>query len=77
MVLSGMGTEAQTEENIQIASDARANSLSEKELEIFENVKAILHEKTKIPCTACGYCMPCPSGVNIPGCFPPIMISTC
>ncbi|HHU75193.1 MAG TPA: aldo/keto reductase, partial [Clostridiales bacterium] len=69
VVLSGMGTEAQTEENIQIASDARANSLSEKELEIFENVKAILHEKTKIPCTACGYCMPCPSGVNIPGCF--------
>lgn len=69
VVLSGMSTEAQTEENIQIASDARANSLSEKELEIFENVKAILHEKTKIPCTACGYCMPCPSGVNIPGCF--------
>ena len=26
-------------------------------------------EKTKIQCTACGYCMPCPQGVDIPGCF--------
>jgi predicted aldo/keto reductase-like oxidoreductase len=40
-----------------------------EELEIFERVKAILKEKTKVPCTACAYCMPCPSGVDIPGCF--------
>ncbi len=69
VVLSGMSDEKQLEENVKIASKAEANSLRSEELIIFEKVKAILHEKTKIPCTACGYCMPCPYGVNIPGCF--------
>lgn len=69
VVLSGMSDEAQLNENIKIASDARENSLSDEELGIFERVKKIMHEKTKIPCTSCGYCMPCPYGVDIPGCF--------
>lgn len=69
VVLSGMSSEEQVEENINIARDARENSLTTEELEIFEKVKSIILEKTKVPCTACGYCMPCPYGVNIPGCF--------
>ncbi len=69
VVLSGMGDEAQIEENIRIAGDAEPDSLTETELLMFDRVKEILLEKTKIPCTACGYCMPCPFGVNIPGCF--------
>ncbi|MEI7615640.1 MAG: aldo/keto reductase [Actinomycetota bacterium] len=69
VVLSGMSDEAQVADNIRIAGDARANSLSVDELNVFDQVKAILLEKTKIPCTACGYCMPCPYGVDIPGCF--------
>ena len=69
VVLSGMSDETQLEENIKIASEAESNSLRSEELEIFENVKAIMHEKTKIPCTSCGYCIPCPYGVDIPGCF--------
>jgi uncharacterized protein len=69
VVLSGMSNEEQLEENVRIARDSAANSLSKEELEVFDKVKAIMLEKTKIPCTACGYCMPCPSGVNIPGCF--------
>ena len=69
VVLSGMSDEKQLEENVRIASKAEANSLRSEELIIFEKVKAILHEKTKIPCTGCGYCMPCPYGVDIPGCF--------
>lgn len=69
VVLSGMSDEAQIAENVRIAGEAQADSLTEDELKVFETVKAVLKEKTKIPCTACGYCMPCPSGVNIPGCF--------
>lgn len=69
VVLSGMSDEAQLEENIKIACDAKANSLRLKELEIFESVKKTMLEKTKVPCTSCGYCMPCPYGVDIPGCF--------
>lgn len=69
VVLSGMSNESQVEENIRIAADARAGALSEDELRMFDEVKEIMHQKTKVPCTACGYCMPCKFGVNIPGCF--------
>lgn len=69
IVLSGMSDEAQLEENIRIAGDAEADALSQKELDVFTHVKAVLLEKTKVPCTACNYCMPCPHGVDIPGCF--------
>ncbi len=69
LLLSGMSTEAQLEENVRIASTARAGAFSGEELALFDRVKAVLLEKTKVPCTGCGYCMPCPSGVNIPGCF--------
>lgn len=69
VILSGMSDENQVADNIKTASDALPNSLSEKELAVFDRVKAVLLEKTRVPCTGCGYCMPCPSGVNIPGCF--------
>lgn len=69
VVLSGMSDENQVAENIKIAGDARENSLTENELEVFNRVKKIMNEKIKVPCTACAYCMPCPHGVNIPGCF--------
>ncbi len=69
VILSGMGDEAQIEENVKIAGNAAANSFTQEELAMFDRVKKILLDKTKVPCTACGYCMPCPFGVNIPGCF--------
>lgn len=69
VALSGMSDEAQIAENIRIAGDARPGSLTAEELIIFDKAKSLLTENTKIPCTACGYCMPCPQGVNIPACF--------
>jgi|GEM_PF-1658270 len=56
-------------DNIRIASNASSNSLTEEGLKVFEQVKAVMLEKTKVPCTGCAYCMPCPFGVDIPGCF--------
>jgi uncharacterized protein len=69
VVLSGMSNEEQVADNIRIAGNIKANSLSKEELKVFEEVKKVMREKTKIPCTGCGYCMPCPYGVDIPGCF--------
>ncbi len=69
VILSGMNSMEQLNENVRIADDAEPGSLTDDELSIFDDVKRIMSEKTKVPCTACGYCMPCPYGVNIPGCF--------
>ncbi|MDF2540421.1 MAG: aldo/keto reductase [Herbinix sp.] len=69
VLLSGMSTEEQIADNIRIASETEANSLSEEERKVFAKVKEVMMEKTKVPCTACAYCMPCPAGVDIPGCF--------
>jgi predicted aldo/keto reductase-like oxidoreductase len=36
---------------------------------MLKQVVAAINEKTKVSCTGCGYCMPCPKGVDIPGTF--------
>jgi len=69
VVLSGMNDESQIEENIRVANSAEPNSISESELKYIVDAKKTLSEKLKIGCTGCGYCMPCPAGVNIPLCF--------
>jgi predicted aldo/keto reductase-like oxidoreductase len=69
VVLSGMNEEAHIEENIRIAEDARPHSLSDAELKVVDQVKEALSGMMKVGCTGCGYCMPCPAGVNIPLCF--------
>jgi predicted aldo/keto reductase-like oxidoreductase len=69
VILSGMSDEQQLAENLEIAKTAKANALTKEEHDVFDRVKRIMLEKTKVPCTGCRYCMPCPSGVDIPGCF--------
>ena len=68
-VLSGMGTQAMVEENIATVSDATAHSLSKEELALYDKVRTEIREATKVGCTGCGYCMPCPRDVDIPNCF--------
>ncbi len=69
VVLSGMNDIAQVEENVRIASEAVASSLNPDEMALYDRVLAILNKSIKVGCTGCGYCQPCPSGVDIPGCF--------
>lgn len=69
VVLSGMNEMYQLEENLRIADSASVGELTENDYEFLDGIKAVLNEKIKVPCTGCGYCMPCPNGVDIPGCF--------
>jgi len=64
LVLSGMSTMEQVEENLTIADSATV--LSEKEIDALAQVRNIFRERLKANCTGCGYCLPCPEGVNIP-----------
>ena len=69
VVLSGMSGMAQLEENVRVCGEAAPGCLTEEERRVYPGVTASFREAFQIPCTGCNYCMPCPKGVNIPGCF--------
>jgi len=56
-------------ENIRVAETAKVGELTEQDLEMFAQVRSAINEKIKVPCTGCGYCQPCPFGVDIPRSF--------
>jgi uncharacterized protein len=66
VVLSGMTTMGQVEENLRSAERARVGSFGPDDFALIERARAAFLARTTIPCTQCGYCLPCPSGVNIP-----------
>ena len=70
-ILSGMTTMEQLKENIAIFSrpDAIPGCLSEEEKILLRKVKEAYDAVAIIPCTDCGYCVPCQHGVNIPYVF--------
>jgi predicted aldo/keto reductase-like oxidoreductase len=69
VVLSGMSTYKDLEENMKIAEHALSNSLMFEEKEVIREVRAAYRERKQVNCTNCGYCMPCKYGVDIPGNF--------
>jgi hypothetical protein len=69
LVLSGMSTMAQVDQNLHSAGAARAGSFSEAEHAIIAQARERYRVRTVVPCTRCNYCMPCANGVNIPGNF--------
>ncbi len=69
VILSGMNSMEMLKENIKIASEAEADSMTPGDLATIAKVKKAFDEVTKVPCTGCSYCMPCPFGVDIPGSF--------
>ena len=65
--LSGMNAIEQVEENVATASRTEPLTPEEK-IQVLES----LEENKKLAdlyCTGCGYCMPCPNGVDIPANF--------
>jgi predicted aldo/keto reductase-like oxidoreductase len=66
IALSGMNAMAQLEENLKIAGEGRARSLSPQDLTLIDRVTETYRKMLSIDCTACSYCLPCPQGVNIP-----------
>jgi predicted aldo/keto reductase-like oxidoreductase len=65
-VLSGMGSRRMVEENCDSADASGVATLSPEENRVIQELAAIYRKKILVPCTACGYCMPCPAGVDIP-----------
>ncbi|MEI3172950.1 MAG: aldo/keto reductase [Lachnospiraceae bacterium] len=68
-VLSGMNSIDMVKENIRIAETAEPNQFGEQEQALIAQVREEIQKKMKVPCTGCGYCMPCPQHVDIPMTF--------
>lgn len=62
--ISGMSTLRQVQENLKVG--ALPSLLSDREKQQVKTALKQIHKLTKLYCTGCGYCMPCPNKVNIP-----------
>ncbi len=68
-VLSGMNSVEMVRDNSSTADTCKVGELGESEEKMLASVVAAINSKIKVGCTGCGYCMPCPKGVDIPGSF--------
>lgn len=68
-ILSGCNETSQIEENLAIFDSADIGCMSAEEKEFIGRVRDAYKARTRIGCTGCAYCMPCPGGVNIPKVF--------
>ena len=69
VVLSGMNTDEMVMENVQTASEVQVGEMGPAEEAMLQDVVKAINSKMKVGCTGCGYCTPCPKGVDIPGTF--------
>ena len=67
VILSGMSNMEQVEDNLKTFREFQP--LSEQEQEQIREIVALINSRVQNGCTGCKYCMPCPAGVDIPGCF--------
>ena len=68
-VLSGCNEAEQIDDNLRIFDTVEPGIMSGEELKLMDDVRAAYMSRTRIGCTGCRYCMPCPNGVDIPGVF--------
>ena len=69
VVLSGMSTTEQVEQNMAYAADAHAGMLTQEEVQRMLMAGNKMRMRISVPCTACGYCNVCPNGIAIPDIF--------
>lgn len=69
VVLSGMSSREEVDENVDTFSDALPNSMTDEEIALVDEARDAYHERMAVKCTECGYCVPCPKGVAIPKIF--------
>ena len=69
VVLSGMNSAEMVDENIRVASECQVGELTEEDRKLYAQVIEAINDGIKVGCTGCGYCQPCPKGVDIPGTF--------
>ena len=69
VVLSGMSTMQQVVENVDSANKSSINSLTEGEKNTISKIRNAYDQYSLVPCTNCGYCLPCPNDVSIPFVF--------
>ncbi len=69
VVLSGMNKMSQVKANLRSASRSGIGTMDEGKLHLIEQLRSRYQKMRPIPCTKCGYCMPCPNGVDIPANF--------
>ena len=68
-VLSGMNSLEMVQENVKVASEAQVGEFTEEDFSLIASVQEEIHKTMKVGCTGCGYCMPCPKGIDIPAAF--------
>lgn len=68
-VLSGMNSLNMVRQNLKTASESPPGCMTESDRRLLAQVKEEIKKNIKVGCTGCGYCMPCPGGVDIPGSF--------
>ncbi|MCF4151896.1 aldo/keto reductase [Dethiosulfovibrio sp. F2B] len=69
VVLSGMSSMEQVEDNLEAAEQGYPENLTETERTAVDKAARIYMDRMAVNCTGCRYCMPCPAGVKIPECF--------
>ena len=66
LLLSGMSTMEQVDENLRSADESAVNTFEVAEQKAIAALRKNYSSRIAVPCTNCKYCMPCPNGVDIP-----------
>lgn len=68
-ILSGVTNMEQADDNLAIFDRCGVSVMSPEEEALIDRVRDAYNARTKVGCTGCKYCVPCPNEVDIPGIF--------